>query len=46
MPRILVTALILAAIFALVYWQASLFAAAASVVAAAGVSLAFNLLAR
>lgn len=46
MTRILWTALVLAAIFALVYWQAGLFAAAASVGAAALVSVAFNALAR
>ena len=42
MARILWNALALVAIFALVYWQAGLFAAAVSVIVAALVSLAFN----
>ncbi len=46
MPRILVTALILATIFALVYWQASLFAAVASVAGTASVALGSRLLGR
>ncbi len=46
MPRIAVRALALAAIFGLVWWQASLFAAAASVVGAAAVAVGFRLLGR
>jgi hypothetical protein len=44
--RIVFNAGSLAAIFALVWWRASLFAAAAAVVVAAAVSAAFRLLSR
>lgn len=42
MPRIVCTAVALGTIFALVCWQAGVFAAAVSVTVAALVSLAFN----
>jgi hypothetical protein len=46
MPRILWNAVLLAGVLALVWWQASLFAALTAVVVAAAVSVAFTLLTR
>jgi hypothetical protein len=42
MGRVVWTAVVLAAVFALVYWQAGIFAAALAVVAAALITAAFN----
>jgi hypothetical protein len=46
MAAIVATGVVLTAIFALVWWQASPFAAATSVVVAGAVGLAFGLLRR